>query len=201
LIRNIIFDLGNVLLKFEPEKFLLRFTNNLDYINEFISKVIHTKIWLKLDKGLLTVAKAREIFISQHLGDKDMINLFFDNWLEMFIPIKRNVEILYLLKDNKYKLYILSNFMMEVYSYVKSRYDFFSLFDGQIISGEKNVIKPDIEIYKLLLNQYNLIANECVFIDDVIGFLRPAKKLGINTIWHRPNTDLKEELKKVEILV
>lgn len=188
-------------MKFEPEKFLLRFTNNLDYINEFISKVIHTKIWLKLDKGLLTVAKAREIFISQHLGDKDMINLFFDNWLEMFIPIKRNVEILYLLKDNKYKLYILSNFMMEVYSYVKSRYDFFSLFDGQIISGEKNVIKPDIEIYKLLLNQYNLIANECVFIDDVIGFLRPAKKLGINTIWHRPNTDLKEELKKVEILV
>jgi len=179
----------------------LRFINNLDYIKEFISKIIHTKIWLDMDKGLLTIEKARKIFISQHPEDKDMINFFFDNWLEMFTPIKRNVEILHLLKNNNYKLYILSNFIVEVYNYVKNRYDFFSLFDGQIISGEKNVIKPELEIYNLLLNQFNLIANECVFIDDVIGFLRPAKKLGITTIWHRPNTDLKVELKKLEILV
>jgi putative hydrolase of the HAD superfamily len=79
---------------------------------------------------------------------------------------------------------------------VENRYDIFGFFDGEIISGFEKTIKPEEDIYRKLLDRYNLIPEESLFIDDVLFFLKPAKKLGINTIWNRPETDLREELKK-----
>lgn len=199
MIKNIIFDLGNVLLKWEPDHFLLRYTSDIEYIKGFISKVIHTKLWLELDQGTLSLENAKEIFISIHPRDKDFLILFFNNWMDMLIPIEKNVKIVDELKVNDYKLYVISNFIKEAYEYVTKKYSFFSQFDGQIISGFEQIIKPNKQIYTILLNRYKLNPKDCIFIDDVSGFLRPAKKLGMQTIWYRPHTDLKKELKKLHI--
>jgi FMN phosphatase YigB (HAD superfamily) len=200
MIKNIIFDLGNVLLRFKPNEFLLRFTNDKKYIEEFVIKVTRSKTWLELDRGTKPLEIARNTFISKYPKEKDFVELFFDQWMDMLTPIKENIEILQELKELDYKSYILSNFIKEAFSYVNSKYSFFSLFDGQIVSGVENVIKPEKEIYELLINRYSLIPEECLFIDDVLFFLKPAKKLGIKTIWNRPKTDLREELKKLKIL-
>jgi putative hydrolase of the HAD superfamily len=200
MIKNIIFDLGNVLLKFKPHEFLLRFTPDKEYINQFVSKVTRSKIWLELDRGTNSVENARTIFLSKFPQEKEFIELFFDQWMDMLTPIEENIEILKELKESGFKTYVLSNFIKETYVHVSSKYSFFSLFDGQIISGVENVIKPEKAIYELLLRRYNLIAEESLFIDDILFFLKPAKKLGMKTIWNRPETDLREELKKLKVL-
>jgi len=199
MIKNIIFDLGNVLLKFKPHEFLLKFTHDKEYIDQFVSKVTRSKTWLELDRGTNSVENARTFFLSKFPQEKEFIELFFDQWMDMLTPIEENIEILKELKESGFKTYILSNFIKETFIHVSSKYSFFSLFDGQIISGVENVIKPEKAIYELLLRRYNLIPEECLFIDDILFFLKPAKKLGMKTIWNRPETDLRKELKKLDI--
>ncbi len=199
MIKNIIFDLGNVIFNFKPERFLLRYTNDENYIKEFISKVIRSKIWLKLDRGTISIKKAEEEFIKKFPEDRDFIVIFFRNWMEMFTPIQENVKILYDLKSNGYKIYILSNFIVEAFDFVENQYDFLSLFDGKIISGKEKVIKPELEIYQKLIHKYNLIPEECIFIDDVRAFLSRAKRLNIKTILFAQNTDLRAELRDLDI--
>lgn len=199
MIRNIIFDLGNVIFNFKPEKFLRRYTNDENYIKEFISKVIRSRIWLKLDRGTISIKKAEEEFIEKFPEDRDFIVMFFRHWMEMLTPIEKNVRILYDLKSNGYKIYILSNFIVEAFDFVKNHYDFLSLFDGKIISGKVKIIKPELEIYQKLINKYILIPEECIFIDDVRAFLSRARTLNIKTILFARNTDLRTELRNLDV--
>jgi putative hydrolase of the HAD superfamily len=199
VIRNIIFDLGNVLFNFKPKQFLRVYTRDEIYIKNFISKVIRSRIWLELDRGTISIKKALKEFTKKFPEERNFIKIFFKHWMEMLTPIQENVEVLYDLKSNGYKLYILSNFIVEAYDFVKNKYPFLSLFDGEIISGKVKVIKPDLEIYQKLINKYNLIPEECIFIDDVRAFLSRAKKLNIKTILFTQTTDLRTELRNLDI--
>ncbi len=201
MIKNIIFDLGNVLLKFKPEEFLLQYTNDEDYIKQFVPKITRSKLWLDLDRGLESLENAERIFVSRYPEEEELISLFFKHWMEMLTPIEENISILLDLSESGYNTYILSNYIKEAFKFVKEKFNFFTLFDGQIISGEENVIKPEKAIYETLLRRYQLIPEESLFIDDVFFFLKPAKKLGISTIWNRPHTDLRKELKKFNISI
>lgn len=201
MIRNIIFDLGNVLLNFKPETFLLRYTKDEQYIQNFISKVIRNKIWFRLDRGTISLENAKEEFIRKYPEDNSFIITFFEHWMEMLTPIQESVKILCDLKANGYNTYILSNFIEETFEIIEKKYKFFSLFDGKIISGQEKVIKPEIEIYQKLIDKYNLVPEECVFIDDIRSFLSRARKLNMKTILFTPNTDLRTELRKLYINV
>jgi len=201
MIKNIIFDLGNVLLNFKPEEFLLQFTSDKEYIKQFVTKITRSKLWLDLDRGFESLENAEIIFLSKYPEEKELISLFFNHWMEMLTPIEENISILLDLSESGYKTYILSNYIKEAFKFVKDKFDFFMLFDGQIISGEEKVIKPDKAIYETLLRRYQLIPEESLFIDDILFFLKPAKKLGISTIWNRPHTDLRKELKKFNVAI
>ena len=201
MIKNIIFDLGNVLLKFQPSEFLLRFTNDVEYIDQFVAKIFRSSTWMDLDRGTISLEVAKNNFISKYPKEEAFLTLFFNHWMEMLTPIEENVKFLKGLRDLGYKTYILSNFIKETFTFIQNNYDIFQLFDGQIISGFEETIKPEKAIYELLLSRYNLLPEESLFIDDVLFFLKPAKKLGMKTIWNKPETDLQEELRKFNILV
>jgi putative hydrolase of the HAD superfamily len=201
MINSIIFDLGNVIFNWNPEDLLLRFTNEKRKVKWFLDNIIHSKEWLSLDKGLLDLKKAKSKFLFYFPKEKKLISSFFDNWMAILAPINTNVIISKELKENGYNIYILSNFIKEAFDYVSNRNEFLSLFDGKIISGLEKIAKPNIQIYILLINRYSLIPEECVFIDDVKPFLRPAKKLGMSVIWHYPGIDLRKELKKLNIII
>ncbi|NVM37237.1 MAG: HAD family phosphatase [Candidatus Lokiarchaeota archaeon] len=201
MIRNIIFDLGNVLINFKPETFLLRYTKDEQYIQNFISKVIRNKIWFRLDRGTISLENAKEEFIRKYPEDYSFIITFFEHWMEMLTPIQENVKILCDLKANGYNTYILSNYIEEAFEIMEKKYKFFSLFDGKIISGQEKVIKPEIEIYQKLIDKYNLVPEECVFIDDIRSFLSRARKLKMKTILFTPNTDLRTELRTLDIRI
>lgn len=199
--RNVIFDLGNVLLNFKPEQFLLRYGKDEIYIKSFISKVIKGKIWLNLDRGRVTIKEAKIKFIKKFPEEKKFISIFFKHWMEMLTPIEENVKLLYDLKSKGYRIYILSNFIQEAFKYIKKNYKFLSIFDGEIISAKARVIKPEHEIYQKLLDKYKLIPEECVFIDDVETFLFYPQNLGMKTILFLSNTDLSTELRKIDVKI
>jgi len=201
MIKNIIFDLGNVLLNYKPIEFLLQFTTDQERINGFISKVSFSKTWFELDRGTLSLEKAREILSSRYPEEVDLLVPYFEHWLEILTPIQDRIEILEPLKNNGYKLFILSNFIEEAFQHVIEKYDFFSLFDGRVISYEEKVIKPEKAIYDILVSRYNLIPQESVFLDDHLSFLKPAKQLGMNTILVKQNTDLQVEFRKINIIL
>jgi putative hydrolase of the HAD superfamily len=163
MIKNIIFDLGNVLLKFKPEEFLLQFTSDKEYIKQFVTKITRSKLWLDLDRGYESLENAESIFLSKYPEEKKLISLFFNHWMEMLTPIEENISILLDLSESGYKTYILSNYIKEAFKFVKEKFDFFTVFDGQIISGEEKVIKPDKTIYESLLRRYQLIPDLRIF--------------------------------------
>ncbi len=201
MIKNIIFDLGNVLINFKPEQFLLRYTKDKNRITKFISNIIQSDTWLKLDRGIMSIKNARDDFISAYPEETELIKIFFDHWQEMLTPISKNMNLLKELKSNGYRLYILSNYIIEAYEYVKERYNVFSLFDGLVISGKINIIKPEREIFQFLLQKYNLNPEDSVFIDDIKQCIDQAGKLKIKTIHYLPNTDLRSELRKLEVKI
>ena len=201
MIKNIIFDLGNVLLKFQPSEFLLRFTNDVEYVDQFVPKIFRSSLWMELDRGTISIEDAKNKFVSQYPKEEEFLTLFFSHWMEMLTPINKNIEILKEIRALGYKTYILSNYIKEAYTFIEKKYEIFTLFDGQIISGFEKTIKPEKAIYLELLNRYRLIPEESLFIDDVLFYLKPAKKIGMKTIWNKPETDLREELRKFDILL
>ncbi|TFF93126.1 MAG: HAD family phosphatase [Promethearchaeota archaeon] len=203
MIKNIIFDLGNVLINFKPELFLLNFTKERKKIKNFVNKVPKSKIWFDLDRGKFSINQAYEMFSKRYPEYKELLKKFFEDnrWMEMLTPITQNVEIVKLLKEKGYNLYILSSFIKEAFEYIDSRYNFLSLFDGKVISYQEGVIKPEEEIYHTLLKRYNLKPEECLFIDDHKIILDPAKKLGMKVIHYQDSKDLREELIKFSIKI
>lgn len=178
MIKNIIFDLGNVILKGTPSVIL----ENLKLEDELYNDVKENFFndWLKLDLGLISVddffyqCNFKSI-ISNELKER-LINYY------KYRPFNDDVlNVLYDLKNKKYNIYLLSNNNKETANYLRTL-DFYQYIDGDVYSCDYNIVKPNIEIYKILLNKYNLIPQECIFIDDDQNNIEIATKLGFNTI-------------------
>ncbi|MBU3146208.1 HAD family phosphatase [Clostridium sp. CF012] len=182
MVKNIIFDIGNVLLEFKPLAYLKR-TFNDDNIEKFLYKeIFQSEEWLHLDRGTLTQDEAIKIISLRNPNNEIHIKKCMDNWIEILTPIEDTVKILSQLKEKGYKLYLLSNFHSLAFETICSKYDFFNHFDGEIISYKENLLKPEAEIYTKLLETYKLNADECLFIDDTLVNVEAANKLGIKTI-------------------
>jgi putative hydrolase of the HAD superfamily len=97
-------------------------------IKSFTSKIIGKEIWLKMDRGVLSLLEAEELLYKKFPEDKKILDWFFDNWMKMLTPIEENIYILKSLKQKGYWLYFLSNFIKEAYIYVEGKYDFFKYF-------------------------------------------------------------------------
>lgn len=201
MIRNIIFDIGNVLLNFKPEQFLKSYLKDELRIKEFISNVIKTELWLDLDRGIITLQEAREKYLERYPQEGNLIKIFFNHWKEMLTPIPQNIKILRELKSNDYKIYFLSNFIKEAYEYVQTRYEFLTLADGKVISSEIKYVKPEVKIYQHLFEKYNLNSEQCVLIDDVESNLPQAQSLKMKTIHYLRDTDLRSELRKLDVKI
>lgn len=195
MIKNIIFDLGNVLLDFKPDIYL----ENLGYQNQLKEKlksaVFKSEEWLLLDRGTIAQKEAVEKWKQRNPNLKKEIKNMISEWEKMLTIKQDSLEILKSLAAKNYNLYILSNFHQKAFTYVTDKYDFFNYFDGQVISAEVNMIKPEAEIYTHLLNKFNLKAEETLFIDDSKKNIKAALKQGMRVIHFKDAVSLKKELK------
>jgi len=194
MIKNIIFDLGNVLVSFQPELYLKSKGLSSDDVNLVYKEIFLSKEWVELDRGTISRDEALKAICDRNESDKKLLmeNTDFEKILE---PIAENVRILGELKKKGYKLYYLTNYHEDLFEYSYDKLGFFHHFDGGVVSAHVKLIKPDPPIYKKLIEKYHLQPEETLFIDDSEKNTQAATELGIQAI-HLPDYNVLEELLK-----
>lgn len=199
-IKNIIFDFGGVLMDWNPRYFYKDYFND-DEKMEFFLRNIATDEWnAEQDRGR-SLAEGTEILVAKFPEWETEIRAYYDNWTTMLkSDIPENVEVLRKLEHSEYELFGLTNWSAETFPYALENYDFFDIFKGKIVvSGTEKLIKPDQKIWEVLLERYNIKANESVFIDDNAKNIETAKHLGFVTIHITEETNLAEELRNLGV--
>jgi putative hydrolase of the HAD superfamily len=181
MIKNIIFDLGNVLLSFRPAEFLDKKKYHQTLKEQVLADIFGSKEWLMLDNGDITTEMAIEAITEKSLLERAEIVRIFDFRREIIFPLDSNIKMLPELKERGYSLYFLSNFPLDLWQDVKN-YDFFGYFEGGLISGEAGASKPERPIYEMLINKFDLNALECLYIDDLEANVRTAESIGMTGI-------------------
>lgn len=199
-IKNIIFDFGGVVMDWNPRYFFKDYFND-DEKMEYFLKNITTDEWnIEQDRGR-TLAEGTAIQVANFPEWEKEIRAYYDNWTTMLkSEIADNVAVLRKLEHSEYELFGLTNWSAETFPYAVKNYDFFSIFKGKIVvSGTEKLIKPNPEIWHVLLNRYQIKAEESVFIDDNFKNIEVAKSLGFICIHIKEDTDLEKELKDLGI--
>ncbi|RAK08469.1 putative hydrolase of the HAD superfamily [Halanaerobium saccharolyticum] len=195
MIRNIIFDLGNVLLNFDPDSYLKKLGYSGEIKDRLKAEIFETEEWLMLDRGTITQEQAVEKWQQRNLELEEEIADVMSEWEKMLTLKEDSLEILKNLAARDFNLYILSNFHQQAFEHVSSKYDFFNYFDGRVISADIGMIKPELEIYQHLLDKFNLKAEATLFIDDSQPNIKAALKKGIRVIHFTDAASLGAELK------
>lgn len=201
MIKNVIFDIGNVILEYNPKMYLREKIMDLDLEKILFKEIFQSKEWEMLDRGTITEEEAINEIVKRNPSIEYDIRRTFENWYELLLPIKETMEVIKILKREGYNIYFLSNFHKNSFEIIKERYDFLEEFNGGIVSFNENLVKPEIDIYKKLLEKYKLKEEECVFIDDMEININAAKKININTILYKDNDNLIKEFENYEIKI
>ncbi len=194
MIKNIIFDLGNVLISFRPSEYFDKKNYPETTKNKILTDIFGSQEWLMLDNGNINTQTAIEAISLKSTLNKEEITHIFNLRTDLMFPLDMNVRLLPGLKKQGYKLYFLSNFPMDIFEEVKNGYYFFKYFDGGIISAEAKFSKPDSKIYSILLNKYSIIPEESLFIDDIEINVRAAEALKMNGLVTFGSLDISREL-------
>ncbi|WP_284459706.1 HAD family phosphatase [Chryseobacterium sp.] len=194
-IKNIIFDFGGVLMDWNPRYFFKDYFKDDEKMEYFLENIAQDEWNIEQDRGR-SLSEGTEIQVKKFPEWEKEIRAFYDNWTVMLkSDIPQNVEILRKLKNTDYQLFGLTNWSEETFPYALENYDFFQIFEGKIVvSGTEKLIKPDPKIWYVLLERYNIHAEESVFIDDNSKNIEMAKTLGFMTIHVTPETNLELEL-------
>lgn len=182
MIKNIIFDIGNVILNFDLLTVLPKFTNDKEEQKFIIDNIINSPEWScnsLIDTGYITKEHAIEIVKDRtnHVND-EVIERFWNSYND-YAEVNKNVlNLIKKLKSNNYNIYLLSNINPYTHEFVKIS-NLFDIVDGYVLSYIEHQIKPYVGIYNTLISRYNLIAEECLFVDDKEINVKTANKLGI----------------------
>lgn len=200
MIKNVIFDLGNVLLTFSPVEYLRTKIADEDKVQQVYHEIFLSEEWLMLDRGIITEKEAVRRIIQRNPANGQFIELAMNRWYDSLVPIEETVNILKEVKAKGIRTYILSNFHLLAYNNVSSKYDFFQYFDEGIISYSVNLLKPEKEIYDSLIARCGIDPAESIFIDDTKVNIEAAEQLGFKAIWFDTPKALQADLLKWGIL-
>jgi 2-haloacid dehalogenase len=198
-INTIIFDFGGVLVEWDPRHMYRHVFENIPEMEYFLTHIC-TEDWNLQQDGGRSLSEGTRILQDKFPEYSTKIQLFYDRWEEMLKgEISENVILLKELKE-KYKLYGLTNWSAETFPIALKRFPFFEYFDGIVVSGQEKMIKPDEEIFKLIMSRYHLQSENSLFIDDNLKNINTANKMGFATIHVQEKTDLKKELSFMGLL-
>jgi 2-haloacid dehalogenase len=199
-IDTIIFDLGGVLIDWNPRYVYRKIFKTEQEIEWFLENVT-TPDWNENQDAGYPLHKATEELVAKHPEWEPEIKAYYGRWLEMLGgQIHETVEVLQQLKHTgKYRLYALTNWSAETFPHALERFEFFKLFEGVVVSGEEKIRKPSAEFYKIILDRYRLDPSTTVFIDDSLRNVKGAEAVGITGIHFHNPSQLKEELGRLGI--
>ena len=179
MIKNIVFDIGNVLAGFAWEDFYRSFGYSEEIFEKLADATVRSPFWNEMDRGKLSDEELLEGFIKNDSSIEKEIREVFENVEEIIQRFDYAIPWIRELKEKGYHIYVISNFSRKAHVECIKALDFLEEIDGEILSYQVKLIKPSPEIYQLLCSKYNLKAEECVFIDDLPKNVEAARKEGM----------------------
>lgn len=205
MIKNIVFDIGNVILNFNIDEVLNKYTPDKKFRKFIKENIINSPEWLGyalIDTGYVKVEDAIKIICDRtnHVNDF-IVKDFWTTYINYAFIDNRVLDLLSKLKAKGYKIYLLSNINPYTYDFIKENSNLFTIVDGYVLSYQIHMVKPYRGIYEELLKKYSLIPNETLFIDDNVRNIKTALSLKIKGIRVRPDNydDLVNKLKSNKI--
>jgi FMN phosphatase YigB (HAD superfamily) len=194
VVRNVIFDLGGVVLEWNPDQILSRFQKDPDLRILLRQALFGHADWHQFDRGGLSereVIDRMEARIGRPRGELIAI---VDAVRESLVEKPDTLELIRELQRRAVPLYCLSNMPASIYAHLRIRHDFWDVFRGIVISGEVRMVKPEPQVFAHLLERYDLRAAESIFIDDLAVNIQAARDVGLHTILFRDAAQCRHEL-------
>ena len=200
-IDAVVFDLGGVLLDWDPRYLYRKLFDDSDEMSQFLARICSSDWHRAHDLGADTTQSCQRL-ARQHPRYADMIMAWADRGEEMVAgQVDGTVEILAELRAAGLPCFALSNMEPDRYAIRRERFPFLRWFDGSVISGLEGVAKPDRKIYEILLSRYHLDPRRTVFIDDAPGNLATARELGMEAVRFVSPEDLRRDLRDLGLPV
>ena len=202
MIRNILFDMGNVLIRFDRDYFIDRLGVATEDKQLLMREVFLSVEWVQMDRGSIVEEQAVAQIckrLPEHLHDA--AEKLVAMWDRPILPVEGMYELVEELKKAGYGIYLLSNASLRQHEYWP-RIPAHVFFDGTIISADEGVMKPDGEYYLRALNRFGLKAEECFFVDDVPSNIEGALYCGIpGTIFRGDAALLRKQMRSAGIQI
>ena len=200
-INTLVFDLGGVLIDWNPEYLYNKIIPDEKERKWFLSTIC-TPDWNEEQDAGRSIREATEHLVEKYPEHEGSIRAYYDRWQEMLGgPIHETVEIFRQLKEGgRLKLYALTNWSAETFPVALELFEFLHWFDGRLVSGEERTRKPFPEIYRMLIERFNIDPTRAIYVDDNIRNVLPARDLGFIGIHFRTPALFKEQLKELGVL-
>ncbi|MGN6170909.1 MAG: HAD family hydrolase [Solirubrobacteraceae bacterium] len=199
-IEAVVFDIGGVLLDWDPRYLYRKLFDDEEAMNRFLEQVCTVEWHERHDRGC-SVTESCEKLATARPEEAELIRAWGRRSEEMVAgPIDGTVQILQELRDAGVACYALTNMERESYPRRVARYPFLNWFDGTVVSGFEGVIKPDPEIFELLMRRFDLSPSSTLLIDDSYANVEAALSLGMRGLRFRSPTQLRTELERLRLL-
>lgn len=191
---NIVFDLGGVVFNWHPDKLIRGVFDDEETRMIVKSEILEHPDWLELDRGTLRFQDAVVRGADRTGLPNTDIERLLNEVPRSLTPIQETIELIRSMVSPDHRLFVLSNMHFASIAYLEKEHDIWDMFDGTVISCRIQKIKPEIGIYEYLLNEYQLVASETVFIDDMSENLAAARSIGIQTIKFLTSSQCRRDL-------
>lgn len=197
-IKNIVFDIGNVLFAYNPEKIIDEIIGKTPYKTLYLEKLFYRKtLWHDLDIGKQTEAEAKTMLtksVNHNSEHTEALFKLFDNWVYHLDPIKESKALMLEWRNMGHPIYFLTNFQDKPYDKLIQAFPFMQHAEGAIVSAKVHLAKPDPKIYDLLVTTFKLNPHETLFIDDKPENIEAAIRCGWSGIVFENPHQLKHAL-------
>lgn len=192
--EHVIFDLGNVLIEWDRRNLYQKLISDPVELDAFLDGVFTMEDNAELDRGRPVHEVAQEV-ARRHPDQHDLVMAFADRWKETLGDvITGSVQILRDLSEQGVTLLALSNWGKDTFASIEADYEFFSLFDGMVISGREGCVKPGRKIFDVMCNRYDVKPSGAVFIDDSSANVVTAMTLGFDALLFEQPAMLRQQL-------
>ena len=185
MLDTVVFDLGNVLIPWDPHRLYRKLIPDTAQRTRFLSEICTSEWNAQQDAGR-TLAEGTALKVAEHPEYEALIRAYYKRWEEMLdVPIAGSVELLHQVKARGLRVLALTNWSTETFARARPAYPLLDEFEGIVVSGDEGLIKPDPAIFRLMFSRYSLAPERCAFIDDSLHNVEAAAALGMKAIHFR----------------
>lgn len=194
MLKNIVFDIGNVLVSFDWKDHFKKFIAEEEIYDKVVTATVMDPAWNEIDRGVLSEEEVMDLFVKNDPSVESYIRECLESITGMLNQFPYAKDWIKDLQKKGYKVYCLSNMSYKACRECAEALNFLPMLDGYILSCEVKENKPGKRIYELLFDKYDLTPEECVFIDDLEKNVEAARGLGMKGIVFKSQEDTNKQI-------